>query len=176
MDHFDEIVWHKSSAGTAAPVQGWRAYIFFNTGDIRSAFREINTLLSEEDKFDWVWPWCERLVGVHGRTSLDAAQKALRFWNKYLSKFPKNLKAKTEKLLVIWYVKSNGGSVANTILKVLKRILPTSFPEVPRILLFFGIVLAIGRKMKRTGSRQKNVTERHLSCRRQSMDIVWEPR
>ena len=113
LDHFDEIVWHKSSAGTAAPVQGWRAYIFFNTGDIRSAFREINTLLSEEDKFDWVWPWCERLVGVHGRTSLDAAQKALRFWNKYLSKFPKNLKAKTEKLLVIWYVKSNGGSVAH---------------------------------------------------------------
>ena len=111
LDHLDAIVWHKSSAGTAASIQGWRAYIFFKTGDIRAAFREINTLLGKGDKFDWVWPWCERLVGVHGRTSLDAAQKALQFWDEHLSKFPKNLKAKTEKLLVIWYIKSNGGSV-----------------------------------------------------------------
>ena len=109
--HLDEIVWHESSAGTAASVQGWRAYIFFNTGDIKSAFREINTLLGEGDKFDWVWPWCEKLVRVHGRTSLDAVQKALQFWDKYINEFPKNLKANTERLLCIWYIKSNGGSV-----------------------------------------------------------------
>ncbi len=111
--HLDKIVWHEGSAGTAASVQGWRAYIFFNTGDIKSAFREINTLLSEVDNFDWIWTWCERLVRIHGRTSLDAAQKALQFWDKYLSKFPENLKAKTERLLCIWYIKSNGGSVAH---------------------------------------------------------------
>ena len=109
--HLDEIVWHEGSAGTAASVQGWRAYIFFNTGDIRSAFREINTLLSEVDNFDWVWSWCERLVGIHGRTSLDSAQKALKFWDRYLNEFPENLKAKTERLLCVWYIKSNGGSV-----------------------------------------------------------------
>ena len=111
LDHLDKIVWHKNSAGTAASVQGWRAYIFFNTGDIKSAFREINTLLGEGDKFDWVWSWCERLVGIHGRTSLDSAQKALKFWDRYLNEFPENLKAKTERLLCVWYIKSNGGSV-----------------------------------------------------------------
>lgn len=113
LDHLDTIVWDVGSAGNTAQVQGLRAEIFLKNGDIDSAFREINTLLSEEDKFDWIWTWCERLVGVYGRTSLDAAQKALRFWNKHLNKFPKNLEAKTEKLLVIWYIKSNGGSVAH---------------------------------------------------------------
>ena len=111
LHHLDEIVWHEGSAGNTAQVQGRRAEIFFKNGDFGSAFREINTLLGEGDKFDWIWTWCERLVGVHGRTSFDAAQKALQFWDKYLSKFPKNLEAKTEKLLVIWYIKSNGGSV-----------------------------------------------------------------
>lgn len=111
LDHLDAIVWDEDSAGNVAPVQGWRAYILFDTGDIRSAFREINTLLSEGNKLDWVWPWCAGLVEIYGRMSLDAAQKALQFWDKYLNKFPKDLIAKTERLLCIWYIKSNGGSV-----------------------------------------------------------------
>ena len=111
LDHLDAIVWHEGSAGNVAHVQGWRVYILFNTGDIRSAFREINTLLGEGNKLDWVWPWCARLVAIHGRMSLDATQKALQFWDKYLNKFSKDLTAKTERLLCIWYIKSNRGSV-----------------------------------------------------------------
>ena len=111
LDHLDAIVWPEGSAGNVADVQGWRVYILFNTGDIRSAFREINTLLGEENKLDWAWPYCARLVAIHGRMSLDAAQKALQFWDKYLNKFSKDLTAKTERLLCIWYIKSNRGSV-----------------------------------------------------------------
>lgn len=111
LDHLDAIVWDEGSAGNVADVQGWRIYILFNTGDIRSAFREINALLGEENKLDGVWLYCARLVAIHGRMSLDAAQKALQFWDRYLNKFSKDLMAKTERLLCIWYIKSNGGSV-----------------------------------------------------------------
>ena len=111
LDHLDAIVWHEGSAGNVADVQGWRIYILFKIEDIRSAFREINALLGEGNKLDGVWLYCARLVAIHGRMSLDAAQKALQFWDKYLNKFSKDLMAKTERLLCIWYIKSNGGSV-----------------------------------------------------------------
>ena len=111
LDHLDAIVWQEGSAGNVADVQGWRIYILFTTGDIRSAFREINALLNEGNKLDGVWSYCARLVAMHGRMSLDAAQKALQFWDRYLNKFSKDLMAKTERLLCIWYIKSNGGSV-----------------------------------------------------------------
>ena len=86
LSHLDAIVWHESSAGITASVQGWRASIFFNTGDIKSAFRGINTLLDEGDNFDWLWPWCEQLVGVYFGRKLRS--RMVQF-GRYLLEFSK---------------------------------------------------------------------------------------
>ena len=109
VEHLDAIVWHGNSAGTLSSVLGWRAEIFFKQDKIKEAFRDIHALLSDGDKLVWVWPWCAKLVATYGRTSLDATQNAVHFWDAYLRKFTDDLLAQRERLLCIWRMQSDGG-------------------------------------------------------------------
>jgi len=109
--HLDAIVWPANSAGTNSSVQAWRAEILFKQGKDIEAFRDIRALLAEGDKLTWVWPWTARLVATFGRTSIESAQSALKFWNVYLTNFGDDLIARREQLLCIWFLRNDRGSV-----------------------------------------------------------------
>ena len=109
LEHLDAIVWPANSAGTLTSLQGWRAEILFKQGKIKEAFRDIRALLSGGDELDWVWPWCARLVATYGRTSFDAAQDSVQFWDTYLRRFTAGLLAQRERLLCVWLIHANGG-------------------------------------------------------------------
>ena len=111
LEHLDAIVWPTGSAGTNSSVQAWRAEILFKQGEIKEAFRDIRALLSDADKLTWVWPWCARLVATYGGTSVDSAEAALKFWDSFLIKFSDDLIARRERLLCIWFLRTNGCSV-----------------------------------------------------------------
>ena len=109
LEHLDAIVWSANSAGTLPSVQGWRAEILFKQGKFKEAFRDIYALLSDGDKLAWVWPWCARLVATYGRTSIDAAQGSVQFWDIYLRRFTDDLLAQRERLLCVYHIHANGG-------------------------------------------------------------------
>lgn len=108
LEHLDQVIFTKSSDQNTSSLQGWRIEALFNEGEIKAAFREINSLVTLADKFDWVWSWCAQQVITFGRDSLLAAQKAIQFWNVYLQKDPKNFAARRERLLCFWYRRSCG--------------------------------------------------------------------
>ena len=108
LEHLDAIVWTVGTAETLASAQGWRAEILFRQEKVKEWFREINALLSKSDQLDWVWPWCARLVSTYGRTSVDAAQASVRFWDRYLNEFGDDQSAKRERLLGIYLVRQSG--------------------------------------------------------------------
>ena len=110
LEHLDAIVWPINSAGTLPSVQGWRAEILFKQGRIEEAFRDIRAL-SSSGELTWVLPWCARLLATYGRTSIEAAQGSVQFWNTYLSSFTDDLLAQRERLLCIWLIHANGGQV-----------------------------------------------------------------
>ncbi len=109
LDHLDAIVWTTGATERLASVQYWRAEIFFRQGKISEAFREIRALLGQGDAQSWVWPSCARLVGTHGKASMDAARSSVQFWDAYLTRFEGRLLAQRERLLCIWRIRSNGG-------------------------------------------------------------------
>ena len=109
LEHLDAIIWPANSAGTLPSVQGWRAEILFKQEKITEAFRDIRALLSDGDKLAWVWPWCARLVAIYGRTSFDAAQGSVQFWDSYLKRFTEDLFVQRERLLCVWFIHANGG-------------------------------------------------------------------
>jgi len=102
--HLDRIFRLNDSALQMSAVQGWRIELLFNTGDIDGAFREINSLISESNQIDWVWPWCARQVANFGRISVRSAQKALQFWNIFLCKYPNHNIVERERLLCLWRI------------------------------------------------------------------------
>ncbi len=107
VSHLDKIVWSQGSAGTREIVSGWRAEILFELCKIEEAIRQINSLLSVADRYDWVWPWCAKLVATYGRVSLDAAKFSVQFWNRYLKQDAGDTGAKKQRLLCVWYLYSN---------------------------------------------------------------------
>ena len=109
LEHLDAIVWPTNSAGTIVSVQGWRAEILFKQGKIKEAFRDIRALLSGEGGLDWVSPWCARLVATYGRTSIDAAQNSVQFWDIYLRRSADDVFARRERLLCVYFIHANGG-------------------------------------------------------------------
>ncbi len=109
LEHLDAIVWPANSAGTSPSVQGWRAEILFKQGKIKEAFRDIRALLSGGGGLDWVSPWCARLVATYGRTSIDAAQDSVQFWDIYLRRFADDVLAQRERLLCIYFIHANDG-------------------------------------------------------------------
>ena len=109
LEHLDAIVWPTGSAGRMATVLGWRAEILFKHQRIGEAFRDVRTLLSDGRSLAWVWPWCARLVATYGRTSVEAAQRSVDFWNRYLKEFTDSLGAQRERLLCVYLVHASGG-------------------------------------------------------------------
>ena len=109
LEHLDAIVWPANSAGSMPSVQGWRAEILFKQGKIDEAFRDIRALLSDGGGLDWVLPWCARLVATYGRTSIDAAQNSVQFWDIYLRRFADDVFAQRERLLCVYFIHANGG-------------------------------------------------------------------
>ena len=111
LKHLDVIVWPASSTGTHSSVCAWRAEILFKQGNATEAFRDIRALLAEGGKLTWVWPWTARLVAIYGRTSVESAESALKFWNVFLTNFGDDLMARREQLLCIWFLRNNRTSV-----------------------------------------------------------------
>lgn len=109
LEHLDAIAWPRDSAGSLASVQGWRAEILFKQGKVKEAYREIHGLLSEERGLPWVSPWSASLVATYGRSSIDAAQRSVQFWDIYLKSFTDDVFAQRERLLCIYFIYSNGG-------------------------------------------------------------------
>lgn len=108
LEQFDSITWSADSFPRSLSVQGWRIPIFFNLNDDTAAFREINSLLSHADKFDWILPWCGKYVWQYGKKSISTIKKSLGFWNKYLLKYKDDLKAKGEYLICTWRMHEEG--------------------------------------------------------------------
>nr|VFK21855.1 MAG: Tetratricopeptide repeat-containing protein [Candidatus Kentron sp. LPFa]VFK35238.1 MAG: Tetratricopeptide repeat-containing protein [Candidatus Kentron sp. LPFa] len=105
LEHFDQTDPRKGSALQISSVQGWRIELLFKTGDIGGAFREINNLLGEAGKQEWIWPWCARQVADFDITSVAAARKAIRFWNAYLHGNDRGTDAaQGRRLLCIWFI------------------------------------------------------------------------
>ena len=111
LEHLDSIVWSAESAGSNLSVQGWRAEVLFKLGRTSEAIRDIHSLLAEVDREEWVWPWCARLISTYGKTSIQAAEHAVEFWDRWLENFDEDIVVSRERLLCIWFIRMNGGSV-----------------------------------------------------------------
>jgi tetratricopeptide (TPR) repeat protein len=109
--HFDQVVFSDQKQGRTTAVIGWRANVLFNLGDGRAAFREINGLVAQADRFPWIWPWCRRLVGSFGRTSVDNARQAAPFWQRYIKANPNDPVARWEQLMTTFYLRGKGQDV-----------------------------------------------------------------
>ncbi len=108
LEHLDRVFPQGGTAIQMSTVQGWRIDLLFNTGNTEGAFREINNLLGQASKADWIWPWCAKQVAQFGKTSVEAAQKALRFWRAYLREHPSDIAAERERLFCLWRLRSAG--------------------------------------------------------------------
>lgn len=109
LEHFDKVVFlNDAHFGKQASVSGWRLNALFQVGDIRGAFRDINSLLREANHYLWIWPWCARQVAIFGRTSVESAKQALRFWQQYLQEHPSDIQGKREELLARLFLRSSG--------------------------------------------------------------------
>jgi tetratricopeptide (TPR) repeat protein len=114
LEHFDRIVFSNGQLSRNLAVAGWRINIFFNLGDGRAAFREINALLSHADSEPWIWRWCSRQVGSFGRTTTDNARQALSFWQRYLAAHLDDSAARRELLLTTFYLRREGLEIGKT--------------------------------------------------------------
>ncbi|MGC5802687.1 tetratricopeptide repeat protein [Ralstonia pseudosolanacearum] len=112
--HFDQVVFSEQKRGRTSAVSGWRANALFNLGDGRAAFREINGLVAQADRFRWIWPWCRRLVAGFGRANVDNARQALPFWQRHVRANPEDPAARWELLMTTFYLRGQGESVAKT--------------------------------------------------------------
>jgi tetratricopeptide (TPR) repeat protein len=112
--HFDRVVFAERNHGRTSGVAGWRAFVQFNLGDGRGAFREINSLLSQTDIWDWIWPWCARLVGTFGRSTPETAAPTLSFWQRYVSAHPDHSVGRRELLLANFYLRDSGGDLGKS--------------------------------------------------------------
>lgn len=106
LEHLDKTIFSKNTQGNLINLQGWRISTLFNVGEGRSAFREINTLLSQADKAQWIWSWCLKIVAQFGRKSIENAKLSLPFWESVFRHFPNNSDVQRESLLAIIYLQN----------------------------------------------------------------------
>lgn len=111
LSYFDRVVFTNRQLGRTSAISGWRINILFNLDDARAAFREINSLLSNADSESWIWPWCTRQVAAFGRTSVESAQLALAFWDRCIDTHPHLGRARAERLLTSFYLRSKGHDI-----------------------------------------------------------------
>ncbi len=114
LSHFDQVVFADRNQGRTTAVSGWRANVLFNLGDGRAAFREINALVGQADRERWIWPWCARLVGSFGRTTLDNAIQARTFWQRYVQARPDHSRGWWELLMSAFYLRGQGYGLGRT--------------------------------------------------------------
>ncbi|HCM9211407.1 TPA: tetratricopeptide repeat protein [Enterobacter roggenkampii] len=117
LEQLDKIVFSSDTQGNLIDLQGWRISALFNVGEGRSAFREINTLLSQADKAQWIWPWCLKIVSQFGRESIENAKLSLTFWESALRHSPENPLVQRELLLAIIYLRNRNINVHKTYLQ-----------------------------------------------------------
>ncbi|EPD5061600.1 tetratricopeptide repeat protein [Escherichia coli] len=117
LEQLDKIVFSSDTQGNLIDLQGWRISALFNVGEGRSAFREINALLSQADKAQWIWPWCLKIVSQFGRESIENAKLSLTFWESALRHSPENPLAQRELLLAIIYLRNRNIIVHKTYLQ-----------------------------------------------------------
>lgn len=117
LEQLDKIVFSSDTQGNLIDLQGWRISALFNVGEGRSAFREINALLSQADKAQWIWPWCLKIVSQFGRESIENAKLSLTFWESALCHSPENPLAQRELLLAIIYLRNRNIIVHKTYLQ-----------------------------------------------------------
>jgi len=108
LEHFDQVVFSEHTLGRRSSVSGWRINVFFNLGEGKSAFREINILLSDAAEEAWIWPWCARQVASFGRASPENARLSVSFWGRYLKVYPNCPSGVRELLLDRLYLRSEG--------------------------------------------------------------------
>lgn len=115
LKYFDEIVFDEPTTEKQFAVLGWRVNTLFNLKKGRSAFREINTLLSNTaNSGRWVWLWCAKQVTLFGRDSIDNAKQSISFWNRYLKKHPDCPYGVREWLLNQFYLRSESQNIEFT--------------------------------------------------------------
>lgn len=115
LKHFDEIVFAEPTTEKQFSVLGWRVNALFNLKEGRSAFREINTLLSNTaNSGEWIWSWCAQQVALFGRDSIDNAKLSISFWDRYLKKHPNCPHGVREWLLNQFYLRSESLDIGFT--------------------------------------------------------------
>lgn len=115
LKYFDETVFNESTTEKQFSVVGWRVNALFNLKEGRSAFREINTLLSDTaNSGNWIWSWCAQQVALFGRDNIDNAKLSISFWDKYLKKHPNCPYGVREWLLNHFYLRSESVDIGFT--------------------------------------------------------------
>lgn len=114
LEHFDQVVFSERKQGRTSAVAGWRANVLFNLGDGRAAFREINRLVTQADRYPWIWPWCGRLVAAFGRASVENARRAAPFWQRFVNAHPEHAAARWELLMTTFYLRGQGEDVGRS--------------------------------------------------------------
>jgi tetratricopeptide (TPR) repeat protein len=109
--HFDQVVFSEHKQGRISSVAGWRANVLFNLDQGPAAFREINNLVTQADRYTWIWPWCARLVAAFGRTNLENARQAVRFWQRFVDRHPGHAGGTRELLMTTFYLRRQGEDV-----------------------------------------------------------------
>lgn len=108
LDHFDNVVFAENTLGRRTSSSGWRINALFSMGDPRGAFRDINILLSDAAREEWIWPWSAQQVSTFGRTSVESAKQAATFWERYRVARPGCPRGEGERLLNTFYLHSEG--------------------------------------------------------------------
>jgi tetratricopeptide (TPR) repeat protein len=111
IEHYDNIVFEKGDPDRFLAVPGWRINALFNLDDGRAAFRDINGLIVDPGKADWIWPTCATQVASFGRKNASNAKAAIAFWEHYLGAFPDSSDGTREYLLAKLFVRSAGGDI-----------------------------------------------------------------
>ncbi|MEN4578189.1 tetratricopeptide repeat protein [Pantoea agglomerans] len=114
LEQLDKTVFSTDTLGNLIDVQGWRISALFNVGEGRSAFREVNALLSQADKANWIWPWCLRTVAQFGRNSTENAKLSISFWESALRHFPESSDAQRELLMATIYLRNRNINIQKT--------------------------------------------------------------
>lgn len=111
LEHFDSIVFSYNSPHRLVGVAQWRINTLFNLSDYRSAYREINTLLSRSENKEQLWKWSLMLVATFCRTSTTSAKLSLPFWERFLGIYPHHPEASRELLLAKNYLRRNSNEI-----------------------------------------------------------------
>ncbi|EIZ0118733.1 tetratricopeptide repeat protein, partial [Salmonella enterica] len=67
LEYLDRVFFPRNYQHKLIYVEKWRINTLFNMGDYRSAYREINNLLTRNDNKEDLWKWCLMLVAAFCR-------------------------------------------------------------------------------------------------------------